>query len=130
MRKKKSKSKRRVLTDKLDVICSLIVRHKGSCERCGKEYNLAAHHIFTKRGHPNVRHSLINLVCLCSGCHMFWAHSSQYWAEYADWIQNKLTFAGLETLKAMANISSKTTILDLETKLSELEDAYESLKRV
>jgi hypothetical protein len=64
------------LKRKLDKEASRIVRARGGCAKCGKVAyeHLQTAHIFS-RSNLAVRWDLLNLLCLCDGCH-FWAHKN------------------------------------------------------
>lgn len=65
--KKPSLAKLKKIADKL---WSLIVRHVGHCEVCGKTEHLNAHHFVTRRC-SNLRWNVDNGVCVCPSCHLF-----------------------------------------------------------
>lgn len=75
------------------------------CERCGKSEHLNAHHAYGRRSHPSVRHDLENGVCLCAGCHLWWAHKEVL--EFGDWFRKKLGKQRYEALRRRANEVAK-----------------------
>jgi 5-methylcytosine-specific restriction endonuclease McrA len=122
--KKPSKT---TLRNKLDKICSLIIRAKGSCERCGNTQNLQCCHIFS-RHFMNTRWALENLLCLCPDCHINFAHKSPIL--FAEFVKNKIGEEAYEQLKEMHNIIAKYTIEDLQTKYKVLQTLYTHLEKV
>jgi len=69
----------------------LIIIKPGKCARCGKTKNLHAAHIIS-RGHCNthnlpLRYDLANGICMCVGCHIFWAHKEPI--AFAEWLREK-----------------------------------------
>ena len=107
------------LRNKLDKICSLIVRGRGKCERCGKKENLQCCHIFG-RTYNNTRFDLDNLLCLCPDCHINFAHKQPIL--FAEFVRKILGEEKYETLKEKHNQITKYTIEDLQIKLKVLED--------
>ena len=85
----KRKISKRKITKERDTIWSdrVKMRARGKCEKCGKTLRLQAHHIFSRR-YGATRHLLLNGVCLCAGCHLFWAHYKP--EEFRDWIVGKI----------------------------------------
>jgi hypothetical protein len=75
------------------------------CEKCGKLEGLHAHHIYSRRHFP-IRWHTENGICLCRGCHFYWAHAKDYptQADYVSWIKinKKAKYLGL-----LANNQSK-----------------------
>jgi len=71
---------------KLDKKIFTEVRDKGKCERCGRTMNLQCCHIFSRR-YKKLRHNKLNLLCFCSGCHM-WSHHNPLL--FAEWVKNYL----------------------------------------
>lgn len=112
------KPKKSTLTNKLDKICSEIVHHRGRCERCGNRRTLQCCHIFS-RSNRSVRWSLINLLCLCAGCH-FWGHKNP--VLFTEFVRGLLSKEGYDELKQEAIKIKKWTI-------EELEELYNRLKQ-
>jgi len=110
--KKPSKS---TLRNKLDRICSLIVRARGKCERCGeKRYEqLQCCHIFS-RIYNATRWLLENLLCLCASCHFFFHKNPVL---FGEWVIKYLGEEKYENLKEAKNQITKYTTEDLEIKL-------------
>ena len=54
-----------------------------SCERCGSNSYLNAHHIYGKKAYPAGKYRLDNGVLICGGCH-FIAHHKQ--EEFRIWL--------------------------------------------
>lgn len=103
------------LRNKLDRLCSLIVRGRGKCERCGERNyeQLQCCHIFS-RIYNATRWLLDNLLCLCASCH-FWAHKNPIL--FAEWVKKHLGEEKYETLKEAHNQVTKYTTEDLQIKL-------------
>lgn len=71
--------------DILDDEFSDLVRQKGRCEKCGTTNNLQCAHIYAKGDHPALRYDILNVLCLCTRCHMFWGHRNP--ADFIEWVQ-------------------------------------------
>ena len=112
--KKPSKS---YLTNKLDKECQRIVRSKGQCVKCKRPDALQTAHIFS-RTYKSVRWNLLNMLCLCAGCHR-WAHNNP--VLFTEWVKNYLGEYNYELLKNTANPTSHWTIDDLQKMLKTLE---------
>ena len=118
------KLKKTSLRNKLDKICSQIVRARGRCELCGKKENLQCCHIFGRR-FLNTRWSLENLLCLCPNCHINFAHQKPIL--FAEWVKEYLGDK-YELLKEAHREIVKYTIDDLQTKLKVLHQLSEDKK--
>lgn len=107
------------LTRKLDTECSRIVRSRGSCQWCGLEdyEKLQCAHIYS-RTYKSVRFDMLNLLCLCGGCHFRW-HKKPL--ESSEWVRNTLGEYYYQMLKTRANSIKRWTI-------SEMQDLLASLK--
>jgi 5-methylcytosine-specific restriction endonuclease McrA len=113
------KPSRTTLKNKLDKICSLIVRGRGICQRCGKRENLQTAHIFG-RTYLNTRWDLDNLLCLCPDCHINFAHKCPIlFTEFVRKIRGEEKY---ELLKEKHNLIYKPTIDDLEIKYQILKE--------
>ena len=106
---KQDRAAKKRLRNKLDREWSDAVRERDGhvCQRCGRTEHLNAHHIFTKKAHPSVRHDLENGVCLCAGCHLWWAHQEAL--EVAEFILKRMGKRGLDALRRRANAGTKKT---------------------
>ena len=115
--KKPTKSK---LTNRLDVLWSHIIKKVGKCERCGRTYNLQAAHIHS-RSNRSTRWILLNGLCLCGGCHLFWAH--QHPTDFTDFVMNKLGFDVYDELRTLAHTAKHYTVdnmLEIESQLKQV----------
>lgn len=90
----------------LDALFSRLVRQKGACQKCGGKLGLQAHHAFGRKN-LSVRWSMLNLVCLCYPCHIFWAHRDVL--GFATWYENRLGKENYEYLKKTASSVAKWT---------------------
>lgn len=111
------------MTNKLDKICSEIVRARGFCEKCGPaKYfafdELQCAHIYS-RTYRSVRWDFLNLLSLCAGCHIGFAHKKPL--EFAEWVREYLGDQKYFELKARANAIKRWT-------LPEMVEYYEALK--
>ncbi|MGE5626469.1 MAG: hypothetical protein ACM3UK_00075 [Actinomycetes bacterium] len=61
------------LKKKADILFSQHIRSLGYCEKCGKTSNLQCAHIIS-RSVIHLRYEPKNALCLCAGCHLYWAH--------------------------------------------------------
>ena len=114
------KPTKKSLTNKLDKLCSKIVRSRGSCERCGNDkYEvLQACHIFSGT-YRSVRWDCrYNILCLCAGCH-FWAHKNP--VHFVEWLKPTMG-RNYEELKDRASPTKNW-------KVHELEELHEQLKK-
>ena len=109
------------IKNKLDKIVSLIVRSKGKCERCGKTEGLQAAHIFS-RGNMAVRYDFKNLLCLCSGCHIFFAHKNPI--EFSEWVRGRLGEGQYQVLRRRATVIKQWTLKELQDLLTNLQILY------
>jgi len=101
--------KKSTIRNKLDKLCSEIVRKRGKCERCGRKADLQCCHIFS-RTYNNTRWDLENLLCLCASCH-FWSHKNPIL--FTEFIKQFLGKEKYELLKEAHNQVTKFTIDDL-----------------
>lgn len=58
----------------LDREFSLLIRSDGKCRRCCSTQHLQTSHIYSRR-YMSIRWSVMNAMCLCAGCHLFWHHN-------------------------------------------------------
>jgi len=118
------KVSRKTLRNKLDMLCSFLIRRKGKCQRCGKKDNLQTAHIFG-RTYLNTRWDLDNLLCLCADCHINFAHKCPIL--FTEFVRKFLGEEKYETLKEKHNLITKYTIEDLQIKLKILQDLSDKL---
>ena len=83
----------------LDKLWSKAVRQVGHCEKCGGTYRLQAAHILSRRHHA-VRWLLLNGICLCYRCHMFWAHKDPL--DFVRWLEDVRGVKTLENLRLLS----------------------------
>lgn len=112
MSKTPSKS---TMTNKLDKICSQIIRSRGYCERCGPHTpvpyeKLQCAHIYS-RTYRAVRWLLLNLLCLCASCH-FWAHKNP--TEFADWVRDHIGADNYTLLRTIKNSIKRWTVIEMQ----------------
>ena len=105
---KQERAAKRARIKKLDIEWAKAVKDRAgwACEKCGRTTSLNSHHVFGKRAHPSVRHDLENGVCLCAGCHLWWAHKEGI--EFTYWITERLGKRKLDALRRRANTVSKS----------------------
>jgi len=115
--------KKTTIRNKLDKICSEIVRARGKCEKCGSRNNLQCCHIFS-RTYNNTRWDLENLLSLCAGCH-FWGHKNPI--GFTELVRAKLGEEKYELLKEKHNQITKYTVDDLLLKYKVLKEMREAL---
>lgn len=113
------KLSKRTLRNKLDKLCSEIVRARGRCEKCGKRDNLQCAHIFG-RTYNNTRWDLDNLLCLCADCHINFAHKQPIL--FAEWVRKHLGEERYELLKGKHYQITKFTIAELQIKIDMLKE--------
>ena len=111
------------MTRKLDKIFSLLVRKRGYCQKCNltEDSKLQCAHIHS-RSRLSVRWDLMNAFCLCSGCHIFWAHKHPI--EFAEFTRKQLGDYNYAQLITRANSIKKWTIPEMQNLLVVLTDEY------
>ena len=102
-------------THQLDKEISRIVRTKGYCIKCGKIDNLQTAHIIS-RSNRTVRWDLKNVLCLCAGDHINFAHKNPLL--YAEFIKEYLGDDEYEQLKIRATKIKKWTIPEMQSLLN------------
>lgn len=130
-RRKKSKKyqakERKTVKNKLDRVVSLIVRSRGTCERCGRDktqVQLQNSHIYS-RANLAVRYSLENCKCLCATCHRWWHQNPK---DGVDWLKTVRTEGELERLKQAANSVKKWTNAELKALLEDLNGKWKIIQ--
>jgi hypothetical protein len=115
------KQTKKSMTVKLDKECSRVVRSQGRCAWCGNtDYSkLQCCHIFS-RTYRAVRWDLLNLLCLCAGCH-FRGHKNP--VLFTEFVKEYLGEFKYEELKIRATAIKKWT-------LGEMVDYYDKLKDI
>lgn len=106
------KSDARKMKQQLDLLVKAYVhvRDGHKCLRCGKTKPLQAAHIFSKGKHQRLRFDPLNLLTLCVGCHIFWAHKDP--VAFVDWINEKYPMR-IEQLKVCAAVATKLDLYEL-----------------
>ena len=116
--KKPSKT---TITHKLDRVVSEIVRARGYCVKCRRNNDtLQAAHIFS-RSNRAVRWDLMNILCLCAGCH-FWVHKNPtLFTEYLreNWMGEE----------KYCELRRRATMIK-KWRLDELQDLYEEFVKI
>ncbi len=96
-KKRKKRSARKIMIDKLDVIVSLIVRRRHPyCVTCGKKENLTCGHVFS-RAHYATRWDLDNCFTQCMGCNLKHEYDPM---PFYDWYQKEF---GTEKFREVYN---------------------------
>ena len=113
--------KKSTIRNKLDKICSEIVRKRGKCEYCNSKKTLQCCHIFS-RTYNNTRWDLANLLCLCAACHF---HFHKNPITFADFVKSYLGNTNYDLLKEKHNQITKYTLDDLLTKYKFLQSIQE-----
>ncbi len=113
--------KKSTIRNKLDKICSEIVRKRGKCEHCNSKKNLQCCHVFS-RTYNNTRWGLDNLLCLCASCH-FWAHKNPIL--FGEYVRQYLGSIKYDLLKEKHNLITKYTTGDLQIKYQVLKTLLE-----
>lgn len=99
----RTKDNRKKLIAQADKLWSSIIRNRdGKCIYCGSQNNLAAHHIFTKGRHGNLRWNTDNGVTLCAKCHTFGVHINP-----APYMLRIVDYVGSETIEKL-RVQSQT----------------------
>lgn len=108
---------RKGLKKKLDLEWARIVKLPGICLRCRKDDNLQAAHIFS-RGQMSTRWTILNGICLCSGCHKFWGHLNP--VEFTELAKAYLGEYAYQQLRIQATSIKKWTRDEMEDLLQVL----------
>ena len=111
------KPSRKSLTKKLDKLLSLVVRKRGSCQRCGSSHYIQTAHVFGRKNR-SVRWAKDNVFCLCAKCH-FWAHENP--VLFTEWVEQMLGERVYCMLKLTAGTPRKWTIEEMQGLAKELE---------
>lgn len=108
------------LTNKLDKECSRIIRSQGICVSCGEnDYSkLQCCHIFS-RTYKNTRWDLMNLLCMCAGCH-FESHKNPIM--FVERVRQHLGEYNFNQLKARHNFIKRWTIPEMQDLLKSLQE--------
>ena len=113
---------------KLDTCWREIVKNRAGmkCEKCGKDKNLNAHHIFGRRNKA-VRWEISNGCCLCAKHHTFSSTFSAHQAPtaFSEWIIGVRGREWHDALMAMANRIKKWTKSDKQELLEEFKRCLE-----
>jgi hypothetical protein len=120
------KPSKKLLTRKLDHICSEIVRSRGKCAKCSKtDYaHLQTAHIFSRK-YRSIRWDIeLNLLCLCDSCH-FWAHANPIL--FTEFVREYLGEVRYVMLKVRAQSIKKWTIEEMQELLETLEYMHNAL---
>jgi len=88
------RSTQQAAKNKADVLFSLIVRSKGSCENCGSRTWLQTAHWLSRR-YSNTRTDFDNAFCLCAGCHRYFTADPTAWTEWAIDRRGRATYVRL-----------------------------------
>jgi hypothetical protein len=112
------KTEKRKLEDKLDAECRRIVREKyPMCPMCGRT-NVQTCHIFS-RSHKSTRWDLDNIIGLCYGHHIYFAHKEP--EKFREWL---IKLMGLKKYKALykkAYQPKQWSVPELQKLLEELQ---------
>ena len=106
---------KRTLIKKLDTAWSKRIKQFGSCEVCGKNKPLNAHHFYS-RSIRVVRWDIDNGFCLCVGCHVFSSNFSAHKtpAEFVEWAIEKRGDDWYDDLKIKKNTPQKFIDADFD----------------
>ena len=99
-------------------------RDNWTCRRCGHQErrHLQAAHIHS-RSRKSTRHDLANGVCLCAGCHLYWAHKHP--VEFVEWVREFILPADVyQKLRLKANKPRQLTPVVAEQIEKELNEVY------
>lgn len=108
----RKKSPKRKLNQAVDLLIKeqVLERDGHACVRCGKTQGLAASHILPKGRYPRLRFELLNLLTMCTGCHIFWWHKNPI--EAKQWLDAKYPMR-FDQLQVLAAISRKVDAKEL-----------------
>lgn len=121
-KKRKPKSDRKKLVEKLDVIVSLIVRARDRrCVLCGNRTNLTNGHLFT-RALYQIRWDLDNCHAQCIGCN-FLHEFDPY--PYTEWFRKKFGDKLYHDLYRKGHNGKRFSDLELKQLLAHFQEIYE-----
>lgn len=120
-----AKSTKTSLKRRADQLVSQIVRLKGKCERCGKTEGLQCAHVISRSNHT-LRFDLMNVLCLCSGCHINFAHQDPL--GFSKWFQENYP-ARYEYLMHNKNFLTKRTLQDYKELVEALNKILNRLEK-
>jgi len=83
---------------KADRLCSLLVRSRGACQRCGGTNNLQAAHIIGRR-YSATRTDETNIWCLDAKCHLY---LTEHPYEHMLFVEQTIGMAAFFVLRAKA----------------------------
>lgn len=106
---------------KCDVIFSLIIRHRNSCERCGSRDFLQTSHILSRR-FSATRTDVSNAQCLCAKCHRYF---TDHPVEFTRWLFDTIGEAEYDRLKRK---SEQVTKINWDEELLRLQTIHANLK--
>lgn len=103
---------RKKLIEKLDKKWSLAIKQRDKiCILCKKDWNLQSAHIFS-RSHLGTRWNITNGLCLCGGCHIFFAHKNPI--EFSELVRLRLGEERYQKLRQEAQMITKFSTVDLQ----------------
>ena len=118
---KTRKSNRKKLIGQADKLWANIIKTRDKmCIHCGSRINLAAHHIFTKARHGNLRWELCNGVTLCAKCHTFGIHINP-----APYMLSIIDYIGKETMQKLRELAR---VKPIPLKIDQLQLIVDGLK--
>lgn len=106
------KSPARKLMQQLDLLVKAYVHARDyyQCLKCGKTEYLQAAHIRPKGRFQRLRFDPLNILTLCRGCHLFWAHKDP--AAFVRWIEREYP-GRLDQLEVCAAVARKADLQEL-----------------
>ena len=126
-RRRKKKSPRWIIRDKLWEICKFQTRTRDNniCQKCGKVVegtNCHTSHVIPVSYSLRLAYDLVNLKILCYHCHINWWHKNP--VEAGDWFKKKFPKRWKYLQKRKIEIQYMGSV-----KLYELEEWLENLRR-
>lgn len=121
-KRSRRKSARQELVNEADAwVRAIILQRQGvNCLKCEKPKPLQAAHILPKGHYPSMRFVLANVIGLCVGCHLFWAHKDPL--GFTEWLDKKFP-SRVDDLRAQSLIRYKP---DLKEVIASLKAIYKS----
>jgi len=104
--------------NRCDKAMSQLVRDKGFCEHCGSSTNQLQHNHVIGRGNQTLRYDIINGMCLCARCHLWWHHEP---VESGIWFKEKFP-ERYEYLMKARDTYTKRKIADYKSVLEHIEN--------
>ena len=125
MVKRKKKTERQKLTDKLDDIIREMVRlrDKGICQKCGGQGSHVSHVV--PRTNKGLRWDMDNVKLLCVRCHLYWWHKDV--ADAWTWFQAEFPYRA-DRIQSKRYKATHLTVAEMEALYDRLKMDYNKMQ--